>query len=614
VIHLATLAQSSAQSGQPPAQIVPGGGTVDITLTVLEISGSGSRLVNAGIPLQEAQLTNVNNAALWLNTGGGLVEVSCYVASLAPHLDGSVRSLLVQWTGDPDDITAAELRLGAAVGVARDDPTTCPARPAATLMPSSTHLIACDLFPFTVIPAASVHADYSDYAALFSDMGYFCLVNGDIDWNKYARAMWCFYWIAHNGPAVTNADTFFDVGCQAALASVNQGVGSEFSEVDNAGTAIHYLLTGYTGSRTLTGLYGCLYATGAGWYFGYGGRGIFHAAEAIMYCYLLDINDVSRSGNGPFTKAQWISGLATLVSTWDAEWSVSGTDPTRAGLPTPVEGIHSPSPVSESTYVGPDGVLPYMVGMMHCGVMRAFKRLDGESATLDNLRTAWETALLNACDVILNDADGYDGTNGNDCFAYALYAPTGTSDIRWTDGGNVLSGDWHVNYTAAGDTTTTSITSTGAFANVETGALVWNATRNAVRVLTKTNDDTATMAAITGQTSGDSIWVRENDFASHAFPTANWEMWHAGFVVGMYWYAKDAASGAQQIEFQNAARTATLGLVTGWDDGDGTSHWGNIRDGSYYVNGAGGVDQNGVNAGLQWLAACSEWLEEGVQS
>ena len=623
MIHLATLAQSSAQSGQPPAQIVPGGGTVDITLTVLEISGSGSRLVNAGIPLQEAQLTNVNNAALWLNTGGGLVEVSCYVASLAPHLDGSVRSLLVQWTGDPDDITAAELRLGAAVGVARDDPTTCPAQPVATLMPSSAHLIACDLFPYIVTPTASVHADYSDYDEMFTGPFYYGITNdmpsGNHDRAKYGRAATCFYWLVHKGPGVANATDYYDVGCEVASEMYTNDPGGqdpEYSEIDFTGNALHYMLTGYLGSRTRIGQYASAWGGAAPFYWG-GGRHNGFTAEAVMYAYLLDIDDVSNGGNGPYTKAEHIANLATLVAAWDAAWEDGGD----AALPVQIDGIHNTAGNGEGVYVnGPDSCLPYMNGIMHEGVVNAFRRLAGESSTLDALKTAWETDMLYGVAWLLDadNADIYDDTAGVNIFGYAMYIYNGATGLKWTDG-DEYEGLWCSRFTAEAGTTTSIIHDTGSFANAEAGDVIYNQTRGEWDTIeTVTSDDEVELTGtITGQTTGDDILLHEFDYADKSFPgTFAWPFWASGWMNIWLWNGADVATGAQQITLQNAARTAFLALIARMADPGTDSTWGAINfgigPGSY--TSPTDIDQLGVNAIVGAMAKMSPWLDEGVLS
>ena len=609
--------------GRPPGGGVVGGGrgrktkglatsTTTIPLTVVEVSGSGSRLVNAGIPLVEAQASSVNNIALWLNTGSGMTEVACYVESLAPHLDGSIRSVLVQWTGDPDTITSAELRIGAAFTVSRASSTTAPARPAATLMPSATHLIACDLFPFVVVPSSDAHADYSGYDAMFSDIGHHTLTNDDTTRGKYARAMWAFYWLTREGPGVTNASTFFDIGCATAeklYTDDTAGNEAEFNDVDAAGSAVHYLLTGYTNSRTRVGQFAARW--GGGWddWQG-GGRRIFHAAEAMMYAYLLDIDDVTHSGSsrGPYTKAQHIANLEARVTTWDAGWT-SG-DPS---LPVAIEGLHNVDGNATTTY-GPDAVLAYMNAMMHIGVMRCFVRLAGESSTLDALRAAWETAMINAADYFLNDADGYDDTAGVDTWVYALYLRNGegAGNAIWTAGGNV--NDWNVQGTAEAGTDTNTIIDTGVFTDASVGDVIYNSTRDEFDTIqSKTSDDEVELTGtITGQTTGDAFTVRAYDYADKTFPgTTDWPFWWSGFVNTLFWYAYEAASGAQATSFKDAARTGLLANITRWGLPGTSSQWGTYDQGGgagFYVSGAS-VDEVGVNGGLQWLASQSEWMD-----
>lgn len=594
-------------TGQVPA--ISQTGLQTISLTVIEISGSGSRLVNAGIPLQEAQLeaADIGDAALWLNTGSGLAEVSCYVENLAPHLDDSIRSLLVQWTGDPDNIVAAELRLGIAAVESRLTKTTVPQQPVATLMPSSAHMIACDILPFTAVPSASAHADYSDYNTLFADMGYHALTHagsGGVDLGKYARAMWCFYWLVRNGPSVSNAATFFNIGCQTAARMYNDDPyagNPEFGNIDLAGNALHYLFTGWTNSRTRIRQYASNWTAGSH-YFGGGGRRAFHSLEAGMCAYLLDIDD-------DYTRAQHISHLVTLITALDAAWD-SG-DPC---LPVPVPGLHN-SNALEEPLPDPDPVLPYMNAMMHVGAMRCFKKLAGESSALDALRTPWETALRNACDVILNDADGYDD-NGGDCWIYGCYIRNGTTGIRWTDGANLESW-WDTVLTAQGGTDSNTIHSDGIFGSAIVGDVVYNRTRDAFDTIASvtSSDEVELTSGITGQTSGDTISFREYDYASQEFPYDEMDHWHCGFVNTMFWYGYDAATRAsetaQAAEFKAAARSGMLTNITRWNTPGTDELWGRWRGGGYYVGGSS-VDQVGVNAGLQFLAAQSEWMDEAA--
>ena len=599
----------------PPAETIT---TVGLTAVRLD-GGSGPVLVSSGIPLQEGQLasTDIDKVSLWLNTGSGLAEVSCYTEVLASRptttMDGSVWSVLIQWTGNPDSIIAAEIRLSQTYSKTRNSKTTPPGEPAAMLIPTSAvHLRDCDIFPYPITLASDIHSDFSGLPALFSDAFYYGIMNdgttSDRTYGKYARAQACFLWIYMNGPAVANAANWLIRGNGTATRMYVDnpyGDGTEYGALDCAGNAIHYLFTGYAGSWTRVGQYACRWGYGSSWDVQRGGRGIFHAAEAMMYAYLLDIDDVTYTGipAGPYTRAQHMSNLVTKVTAWDGGWSSGGTS-----LPTPVEGFHNVD--GNATAYGKGATTSYMNAMMHTAVMRCFIRLAGESSGLDALRAAWETALLNFCDVILNDADGYDDTAGVNVWVYALYMDDGTTNIRWA------SGSWGSNGTAQAGTDTNTIHCDGLFTDATAGDVVYNQTRNDYDTIASvtSNDEAELTGTITGQTTGDTIIVEDDASADQSYPgTYPVGFWSTGFTTTAFGYAKDAAEGAQATEFSTAFRAAALGLISRYAAPGTSNTWGYADNGGgtgYYQSGTS-VDAVGINGIVgMGLAHTSPWLDE----
>ena len=532
--------------------VVPANDT-SIALTAVRLDGgSGSVLVSAGVPLQVGQLdpADIGNVSLWLNTGGGLSEVGCYVEVLAErpssgNFDGSAWSVLVQWTGDPDTITAAEVRLTGTPGEARIAKTTPPAEPAAMLIPTSaTHLRDCELFPYPLTLASEWDADFSGLSNLYSDALHHAI--SQAAWGasgyrgKYAGATMLYQWVFMNGPAVTNCDDFLSAAndvCENSLKDTS-GNGQTYNAFDLTGLALHYLLTGSADSWTTMGKWACR-LMGEPWSWAGGGREVFHGTEAGLWAYLLDIDDVSRGVYGPYTRAQHMSNIESKVNTWRVGWD-AGSD---AALSTPVAGIIN----ADGNISYPhDGVLSYMNAMMHCGVMRLFIKLDGVSATLDSYRSGWEADLLNFCDVILNDADGFDDTAGVNVWVYSMFMLTGTTNIEWSDG-----------------------------------------------------------------------WTYPDDVnADQSHPgTTAWPFWWSGFVNNVYGYAKDAATGAQAVEFSGAFRTGVETLIARAADPGTSNQWMTYNQGGgagYYLSGTS-VDVVGVSGIMgMGLSQSAPWLGEAA--
>lgn len=605
-------------------RIIYGVPTVDpasvIDLTAVRLDGgSGSVLVNSGVPLKEGQLdpADIGNVSLWLDTGSGLAEVSCYVEVLASRpstvYDGSAWSVLVQWTGDPDNIQSAELRLTGTPGQSRLTETTPrPAEPAAMFIPTSaTHLRDCDIFPYPITLNDDLDTDFSGLSALYSDAYHHATQQSD--WQnealrvKYYGGASLYQWVFMNGPSVTNCADFLnaanDVGNAAADGSGNR---QTYNDVCNSTCAIHYLLTGYEQSRTTVGKYACR-LIGEPWsdykYEG-GGRHIYHAIDAGMWAYLLDVDDVSRGVYGPYTRSEWMTKIEEKVNAWKSGW-----DSGAPSLPTPIEGFHNVWGIA--SYSDPSLVLSYMNAMMHVGVMRAFEKLAGISTTLDGYRSDWESGLINFCDVLLNTIDGFDDTVGVNVWVYSLIAPEGTTDIRWCGG-------WGTRDTAEAGTDYNTIHCTGLFTNASVGNRVYNKTRDTYTEITSitSNDEAEISPSISGQTSGDDIRVHDDEYSDYSHPgTTAWTFWWSGFVNNAFGYAKDAATGTQAASFKSAFRTGVETLISRFADPGTSNLWGtyNLGAGNGYYIGNTSIDEVGVNGIMgMGLSQSSPWLGESA--
>jgi hypothetical protein len=473
---------------------------------------------------------------------------------------------------------------------------------------SAAHLRDCDIFPYPITLAADIDTDFSTYTTLLSDAFHYGVVNdsnvSDRTQGKYARASALFAWVFQNGPGVTNAADFLAYGNGTATVMYTNnptGTGTEYGPLDTAGNAVHYLLTGYDGSWTRVGQYACRWGHGS-FPVERGGRGAFHAIEATMYAYLLDIDDVSYSGTGegPYTRAEHISNLATLIGELKAYWS-SGD----MCLPIPVAGFLN---VDGNNSYGPDYASCYMNAMMHCAAMRAFIRLAGESTTLDNHRSGWETGLLNFCDVVLNDGDGWDDTSGVNVWAYSFRMKDGTNNIRWGTGQSTG--------TAEAGTDSNTIVCTGLFADASVGNVVYNRDRDEFDTIASitSSDEVELTGSITSQTSGDWILVEDGEYADQSFPgTTAWQFWHSGFVNNVYGYAKDVAAGAQAVEFTAAFRTGLAALITRYGQPGTSNTFGlyNIGSGNGYYQAGSVVDAVGINAIVgMGLIPSNPWLGE----
>ena len=129
--------------------------TVPITLTISrQDGGSGSTLVNTGIPLAQGELLpgNVGNCSLWINGS----EVACYLEALrGTHVDGSVQWMLVQWTGNPATVSSCELRINGGSSVGRAAKVTPPRVPNAYFVAPVARLTAAPRKPFKTVPVGS---------------------------------------------------------------------------------------------------------------------------------------------------------------------------------------------------------------------------------------------------------------------------------------------------------------------------------------------------------------------------------------------------------------------------------------------------------------------------
>lgn len=109
-----------------PLSVVRVPGNIPLTLSRRD-GGSGSTLVNTGIPLAQGELAPaaVGDVALFINN----VEVARWAEDLGlHHPDGSVAFLLLQWTGDPATVTSCELAMSGRT-VTPASKTACPRIP-----------------------------------------------------------------------------------------------------------------------------------------------------------------------------------------------------------------------------------------------------------------------------------------------------------------------------------------------------------------------------------------------------------------------------------------------------------------------------------------------------
>jgi uncharacterized protein YjdB len=155
----------------------PAGGT-HIALTIQRLDGAtGPVLVSNGIPLPPGLLLPSGLANVRLFVGG--VEQSIYIEALASrHVDGSVRSVLVQFNSNvsPSQPLTGELVIGQARATpALTKPTASRALPAAVALPSDpNYLVTTELVGPTITAAANranggVYSKYEDDFGTYAD-------------------------------------------------------------------------------------------------------------------------------------------------------------------------------------------------------------------------------------------------------------------------------------------------------------------------------------------------------------------------------------------------------------------------------------------------------------
>ena len=116
--------------------------SLDVELRIQRLaSGSGSVLVSSGIPVGAGVLREADVSRIRIEVDG--TEVPAYVAPLAKWRDGSVRSVLVQFTWDPGAGRSAEGRLfvGTAPPARRVQRSPAPGLPDAVALPAKAEYL-----------------------------------------------------------------------------------------------------------------------------------------------------------------------------------------------------------------------------------------------------------------------------------------------------------------------------------------------------------------------------------------------------------------------------------------------------------------------------------------
>lgn len=304
--------------------------------------GTGVCLSTNGILLAKGALlpANVGTVALWVNGA----EVACYVEALSGrHGDGSVIAVLVQANLNPATVTSAELRIGTAAVQSRLTKTTVPVPyGAACLLPSSSS----DWLTNTVLLSAPSRASTPAPLQAFD-------TNWD-GWETLRRtgaAPYTDKWDRTHGyvgqiaraPSHANVVEWYKVACTVARNYV-AGLDASFTAngyANNPGQSTislglgwYYWLSGDEYARFWLGReavnqFGTY--TNPQWLYPDGRINHYNILSGAIAALTETTGDDPYNGHGPYTRAQWVTGLNALITTAMAEQvTVSGVGPIAA--------------------------------------------------------------------------------------------------------------------------------------------------------------------------------------------------------------------------------------------------------------------------------------------
>lgn len=240
----------------------PTGTRIPLTIVRLD-SSSGIALVSSGIPLPSGLLgaADVNKVTLLINGK----EQPLYIEALGrPYNDGSLRSILLQFSVDPAIQPNAELWIGNLRLTPDQTKVPTAAIPAAAALPSDAAYLAATSIVGTTIPVTaspSSPAFFTKYEEAFRTYG-------DKRWpteggvwvhNYYDRALiWYAWWARTGNPEYWRRGTVDALAYRRDYLEANgYQASAHWSQLE--GLAIHYLTTGDEQSRYAVGRVGKMF-------------------------------------------------------------------------------------------------------------------------------------------------------------------------------------------------------------------------------------------------------------------------------------------------------------------------------------------------------------------